>query len=44
MLLFVADSWLASTTPEYITRLIDIFKQVVIHIISLPSSFDPTEV
>jgi len=36
--------WLASTKTEYFARLINILKQVVIHIICLPSSFDPTEV
>ena len=41
---FMADFWLASTNTDYFTRLINIFKQVVVHIINLPSSFDPTEV
>lgn len=38
------DMWLASTNTDYFTRLINIFKQVVVHIVNLPSSFDPTEV
>ena len=40
----IPDMWLASTKTEYFARLINILKQVVIHIICLPSSFDPTEV
>lgn len=40
----IADMWLASTNTDYFIRLINIFKQVVVHIINLPSSFDPTEV
>uniref|UniRef100_A0A0P5J2E5 E3 ubiquitin-protein ligase HERC3 n=1 Tax=Daphnia magna TaxID=35525 RepID=A0A0P5J2E5_9CRUS len=39
----VYDMWLASTNTDYFTRLINIFKQVVVHIVNLPSSFDPTE-
>jgi hypothetical protein len=36
--------WLVAANTDYFIRLINIFKQVVFHIIHLPSSFDPTEV
>ncbi|XP_046455571.1 probable E3 ubiquitin-protein ligase HERC4 isoform X2 [Daphnia pulex] len=39
----VYDMWLAAANTDYFIRLINIFKQVVVHIIHLPSSFDPTE-
>jgi len=39
----VLDQWLTLTKSEYFVRLIRVYKQVVVHILSLSVSPDPTE-